>query len=94
MVMQKKNSFINASYGNGREEILSNTKKNADKVYKDTGQKFEKPEFNASFTDANTRMKNNVKSKYYIELPIPQELNDSNQVTWGDDRVNAIELAG
>ena len=38
-------------------------------------------------------MKNNVKSKY-IELPIPQELNDSNQVTWGDDRVNAIELAG
>ena len=39
-------------------------------------------------------MKNNVKSKYNIELPIPQELNDSNQVTWGDDRVNAIELAG
>ena len=94
MGMKIKNAFITANYGNGREEILSNTKKNADKVYKDTGQKFEKPEFNASFTDANTRMKNNVKSKYNIELPIPQELNDSNQVTWGDDRVNAIELAG
>ena len=25
---------------------------------------------------------------------MPQELNDSNSVTWGDDRVNAIELAG
>tara|TARA_B100000161_G_C33540761_1_gene410526 strand:- start:763 stop:1797 length:1035 start_codon:yes stop_codon:yes gene_type:complete len=94
MGMKIKNSFITANYGNGREEILSNTKKNRDKVYKDTGQKIEKPEFNASFTDANTRMKNNVKSKYNIELPIPQELNDSNQVTWGDDRVNAIELAG
>ena len=94
MGMKIKNAFITANYGNGREEILSNTKKNRDKVYKDTGQKFEKPEFNASFTDANTRMKNNVKSKYNIELPIPQELNDSNQVTWGDDRVNAIELAG
>ena len=94
MGMKIKNSFITANYGNGREEILSNTKQNRDKVYKDTGQKIEKPEFNASFTDANTRMKNNVKSKYNIELPIPQELNDSNQVTWGDDRVNAIELAG
>ena len=94
MGMKIKNAFITADYGNGRTEILSNTKKNAAKVYKDTGQKIEKPEFNASFTDANTRMKNNVKSKYNIELPIPQELNDSNQVTWGDDRVNAIELAG
>ena len=34
------------------------------------------------------------KQKYYIELPMPQEINDSNSVTWGDDRVNAIELAG
>ena len=25
---------------------------------------------------------------------MPQELNDSNSVTWGDDRVNALELAG
>ena len=35
-----------------------------------------------------------MKTKYNIELPIPQEVNDSNQVTWGDDRVNAIQLAG
>ena len=33
------------------------------------------------------------KTKYNIELPIPQEVNDSNQVTWGDDKMNALELA-
>ena len=31
--------------------------------------------------------------KYIIELPIPQELSDSNSVTWGEDRVNALEMA-
>ena len=47
------------------------------------------------FTDANTRISDpqNTKTKYYIELPIPQEVNDSNSVTWGEDRMNAIELA-
>ena len=48
----------------------------------------------AEFTDANTRINANKKTKYNIELPIPQEVNDSNQVTWGDDRMNALELAG
>jgi len=46
-----------------------------------------------NFTDANSRINQNLKTKYYIELPIPQEVNDSNSVTWGEDRVNAIELA-
>ena len=50
------------------------------------------------FTDANSRIRNanqqNEKTKFFIELPIPQEINDSQSVTWGDDRVNAIELAG
>ena len=58
------------------------------------GKDYEKPEFRASFTDANTRIKNKTKTKYNIELPIPQELNDSNSVTWGDDTMNALELAG
>ena len=31
--------------------------------------------------------------KIYIELPIPQDLNDSNSVTWGEDSINALELA-
>ena len=50
--------------------------------------------FSANFTDANTRVNANKKTKYNIELPMPQEVNDSNQVTWGDDSMNALELAG
>ena len=52
------------------------------------------PKLNVKFTDATTRHRDKTTTKYYIELPMPQELNDSNSVTWGDDRVNAIELAG
>ena len=52
-----------------------------------------KPKLGAKFTDANTRMRGS-KTKYNIELPMPQEVNDSNNVGWGDDRINALELAG
>jgi len=45
-------------------------------------------------TDANSRMSRNSKIKYYIELPIPQEVNDSNVVTWGDNEMNIFQLAG
>ena len=31
---------------------------------------------------------------YYVELPIPQDINDSNTVTWGDDSLNILQLAG
>ena len=31
---------------------------------------------------------------YYISLPIPQEINDSNAITWGDDSMNIFQLAG
>ena len=39
-------------------------------------------------------MSRNQKIKYYVELPIPQEVNDSNIVTWGDDTMNIFQLAG
>ena len=52
------------------------------------------PEFSHNFEDGNTRMKNNQIIKYYVELPAPQEINDSNSVTWGDDKLNALQLAG
>ena len=45
-------------------------------------------------TDANSRLSRNSKIKYYVELPIPQEINDSNVVTWGDDSMNIFQLAG
>ena len=48
-------------------------------------------------TDANSRMRQSGGLdrllKYIVELPIPQELSDSNSVTWGEDRVNALEMA-
>ena len=31
---------------------------------------------------------------FYVELPIPQDVNDSNTVTWGDDTLNILQLAG
>ena len=45
--------------------------------------------------DGNSRMSAGMSSllKYMIELPIPQELTDSNSVTWGEDRINALEMA-
>ena len=34
------------------------------------------------------------KSLYYIELPVPQDVNDQNSVTWGDNSQNILQLAG
>ena len=45
-------------------------------------------------TDANARMSRNQKIKYYVELPIPQEVSDSTTVTWGEDQMNIFQLAG
>ena len=54
-----------------------------------TGLKFK-------FNEANTRMRKTAdkNTKYYIELPIPQEVNDANSVTWGEDSLNIFQLAG
>ena len=48
------------------------------------------------FNEANTRMRKTAdkNTKYYIELPIPQEVNDANSVTWGEDSLNIFQLAG
>jgi len=56
---------------------------------------YEKIGLQMTNTDANTRLGAgmNQRTKFYIELPIPQDLTDSNSVTWGEDRVNALELA-
>ena len=35
-----------------------------------------------------------MKHIYYVELPVPQDVNDSNTVTWGDDSLNILQLAG
>ena len=45
-------------------------------------------------TDANSRMSRSQNIKYYVELPIPQEVSDSNTVSWGEDKMNIFQLAG
>lgn len=50
-------------------------------------------------TDASDRFKRDTGNgkqqiQYYIELPIPQQINDSNSVTWGENSMNLFQLAG
>jgi len=54
----------------------------------------ERPGIDFKVTDANSRMSKDANRlmKYLIELPIPQDLTDSNSITWGEDRANALEL--
>ena len=52
-----------------------------------------KIEIRSNLISGNQRMLEKQKVKYYIELPAPQEVNDSNSVTWGEDTLNALELA-
>jgi len=37
---------------------------------------------------------NKVSPTHYIILPIPQNISDTNSVTWGEDSINAFEAAG
>ena len=51
------------------------------------------PTISVDFYSADERISKRSKIKYMIELPVPQEVNDSNQVTWGEDTLNALEVA-
>ena len=67
------------------------------KVYNEKGKLMdgtERPGIDFKVTDANSRMSKDANRlmKYLIELPIPQDLTDSNSITWGEDRANALEL--
>ncbi len=56
---------------------------------------FEKdPSIKATFTQGQQRMLEKQDIKFYVELPAPQEINDSNTITWGEDTLNALEIAG
>ena len=75
---------IDSKYIPNKEERLAND--------------FNEIELKPTFTNADTRIRNANKqkklTKFNIELPMPQELQDSQSVTWGDDKINALELAG
>jgi hypothetical protein len=83
-----KGAFFTRDGGQTRELVTSAMRKDKDSKFYKT-----KPSIKMNLEDANSRISRMQKTKYYIELPIPQEVNDSNSVTWGEDKVNALELA-
>ena len=83
-----KGAFFTRDGGQTRELVTSAMRKDDKSKFYNT-----KPEIKMNLEDANSRISRMQKTKYYIELPIPQEVNDSNSVTWGEDKVNALELA-
>ena len=52
-----------------------------------------KPRLSMNITSGNQRHLEKQNIKYYVELPAPQEVNDNNSITWGDDTLNALEMA-
>ena len=84
-----KGAFFTADGGKTRQVVTNEMRNdpNNKNFYKT------KPSIKMNLEDANSRISRKQKTKYYIELPIPQEVNDSNSVTWGEDKVNALELA-
>ena len=96
MGMQVENLFhdITLKDGTVKKNYIMSQKEREDFNTRNPNKPIGEPSLNFEFSNATTRHKDRTTTKYYIELPMPQELNDSNSVTWGDDRVNAIELAG
>ena len=96
MGMQVENLFHDVTLKDGtvKKNYIMSQKEREDFNTRNPNKPIGEPSLNFEFSNATTRHKDRTTTKYYIELPMPQELNDSNSVTWGDDRVNAIELAG
>ena len=93
--LEIKNAFYKTKLDNGKEQlnVISAAQREANAK---AGKPIDPMELKLNPTNATMRMSAGQRrlTKYMIELPIPQDLNDSNSVTWGEDRMNAIELAG
>ena len=96
MGMKVNDLFQDVTLADGtvKKNYIMSQKEKADFNLRNPNNKIGDPSLEFEFSNATTRHKDKTKTKYFIELPMPQEINDSNSVTWGDDRVNAIELAG
>ena len=92
-VAPKNGTGLGIAFDKTTQKVAQGGTKNG-RAYKtgDIYTKYSNIRLNAN--DANSRMSRNQKIKYYVELPIPQEVNDSNIVTWGDDTMNIFQLAG
>ena len=92
-VAPKNGTGLGIAFDKTTQKVAQGGTKNG-RAYK-TGDIYTKySNFIINANDANSRMSRNQKIKYYVELPIPQEVNDSNIVTWGDDTMNIFQLAG
>ena len=57
---------------------------------KGTGWSIRNEDYTDRITDPKRKDLNKI--NYYIELPIPQQVSDSNACIWGDDTMNVFEL--
>jgi len=65
------------------------------KIYDFVPGGFELKNENPFITNKSAQAKYQAKKPlYYISLPIPQSIQDSTSVTWGDDTINPLEAAG
>lgn len=48
----------------------------------------------ASLRQGSSLYSSQTKADYYISLPIPQNLSDTNQITWSDDTLNPLQAFG
>ena len=84
----KVDGVFAANTETGKTKVITNEMRKAE-----PGKYAERPSITTNFSSGNQRMQEQQKVKYYVELPAPQEINDSNSVTWGEDTLNALELA-
>ena len=92
--LEIKNAFYKTKLDNGKEvtRVITAAQREANAK---AGKPIDPMKLRLNPTNATMRMSAGQRqlTKYMIELPIPQELNDSNSVTWGEDKMNALELA-
>ena len=86
--IDKAGAFAKQNYGVG-ERLINKDGKFVTGMIPGTGRII-----NKGAADRIGKDKDPKKIHYYIELPIPQDINDSNTVTWGDDNMNIFQLAG
>ena len=84
----KVDGVFAANTETGKTKVIDNKMRKAE-----PGKYADRPTITTNFQSGNQRMQEQQKVKYYVELPAPQEINDSNSVTWGEDTLNALELA-
>jgi len=48
----------------------------------------------SDLVEGSSKYSSKTKADYYIYLPIPQNISDTNQITWGDDSINPLQSFG